>query len=63
MPKKTTHAKLNKFAYQESCVADHPDPAKRQAPDDTLNHNADLLDQHLKAIYDRLHALDGLGTL
>lgn len=43
--RKTEHLKLNKYAYGESVVSDHPEPAKRQAPDDSMNHNWDVIDE------------------
>ncbi|WP_155299037.1 hypothetical protein [Deinococcus kurensis] len=62
MPKKTPLG-FNIFAYGESVVADHPDPVKRQAPDDTLNHNAELTDQLIRSLMDRIQVLeDTLGV-
>lgn len=60
MPRKTPNIGLNKFAYGESLISDHPEPAKRQAPDDTLNHNADVLDVTIADILARLEVVEDL---
>lgn len=64
MPKKTPLG-FNLFAFGESVVADHPDPVKRQAPDDTLNHNAELTDALIRDLLNRvaqLEAAQGVST-